>query len=185
MAELAQARRHYLRTQRMRQIPYLAQVWQQKAGARRWPLTGDIGTLFDGPTPHILVEHFHEHLRTHDDCERLLAAYNIVQERQGSCLLTDTRPLAGVLALMDLSSRLKTLCALSMEVPSDALLTQVLMHLFRHYQQSVSADVVHFLIPRIERSMNHLKHLVSMLAEESLRYKGPITVDFVKKMMPY
>ena len=163
---------------------YLAHIWRQHSKAKIWPLKNGVDSLFEGDPPHIFIENFHHYLDEPTQCEDILRAYNILRERKGSCLLTDIKPLTQRPILPDLSSRLKTLCAMEIHVPSDHLLFQVADDLFKKNQLRVSSEVIYFLIPRIERSMTKIKTLVTTLSQESLRHQRPITIDFVKKIIP-
>ena len=114
----------------------------------------------------------------------LFHLYNLLAERRGSLLLTATRPVAGWgLTLADLRSRLLTAWQVAIGVPDDQLLGAILVKQFADRQLRVDAEVVSFLLPRIERSFTAVRELVRMLDRASLRARRPVTMPLARLVL--
>jgi chromosomal replication initiation ATPase DnaA len=114
----------------------------------------------------------------------LFHLYNRVAERQGSLLLSATRPLSGWrLALPDLRSRLVTAWTVAIEPPDDGLLAALLVKQFADRQIRVDAGVVAFLVNRIERSFAAVRSVVQALDRASLRARRPVTMPLARLVL--
>ncbi|TGW14696.1 hypothetical protein EIL50_04295 [bacterium NHP-B] len=162
---------------------HMGRVWAKRAGAHIWSPSHDMSALYDAPSPHVLIDDVNAHTRTKADADHMLAAYNILCERKGSCLFLGSPPLFNTdTCSPDLISRLKTLITIGLPPPSDALWKKIMHNLFHKERLTVSEDVVLFLMRRLERSMGQTQQLVRHLASESLRHKRPVTIDLIKNV---
>jgi len=101
---------------------------------------------------------------------------NSVRSTRGSLLLTSRRfPTAWGVALPDLISRLKTAQLIELNEPDDMLLSGVLVKLFSDRQLLVEADVVEYLVQRMERSLASAQKLVELIDQMSLVEKRAVT----------
>jgi len=95
---------------------------------------------------------------------------------QGRLLLTAaTPPRDWGLALPDLFSRLQTLPQVTLTPPDDALLCAVLVKLFADRQVTVPANLIPYLLARMERSIGAARALVARLDAAALAKGRPIT----------
>ncbi len=116
--------------------------------------------------------------------EPLLHLYNMLAERQGHLLvLARHAPARWSIALADLRSRLLAAPVASIQPPDDALLAALLIKLFADRQVSVSADVVAYLVARIERSTAAAEAAAAALDRAALAAHRPITVPLIRTVL--
>ena len=114
----------------------------------------------------------------------LFHLYNRLAARRGSLLLTAGRPVAAwPLTLPDLRSRLLTAWTVAIGPPDDALLAALLVKQFADRQLRVEAEVVAFLVNRIERSFAAVRATVSALDRASLRARRPVTMPLARLVL--
>lgn len=157
---------------------HLLQVWAARSRAR----VVASGTLRADDVPGIAESR----AVALDDADRvgderaLLHLYNLVAEQRGTLLLTGREPPSlWPVVLRDLRSRLGAVQSVGIEAPDDALFAAVLIKLFRERQLNVGADVVQFLLTRIERSFAAAQASVSLIDGLSLAEGRGITVRFL------
>ena len=91
-------------------------------------------------------------------------------------LLTARRfPAAWGVRLPDLASRLRAAATVEIHEPDDLLLAGVITKLFADRQIEVEANVVQFLVRRIERSLATAIRVVDRLDRAALEHKTRIT----------
>jgi len=116
--------------------------------------------------------------------EALLHLYNTVQETGRHMVLTARRPPARwPVRLADLRSRLKAAAAVGIGPPDDPLITAVIVKLFADRQLRVDADVVSFMLTRMERSFETARTLVAAVDRAALAERRNITVPLVRGVM--
>lgn len=124
-----------------------------------------------------------------DDANRaseraLLHLYNLLVERRGHLLIVaQPPPSRWPIALPDLRSRLLAAPAVPLSPPDDALLGAVLIKLFADRQVTVAADVIAYLVPRIERSFAAARATATALDAAALAEKRPITVPLARSVL--
>ncbi len=164
---------------------HLANVWCARSGAvtldRRLLAQGDPHALL-GPARACVVDGM---IGGEADAARaLLHLFNILAEAGGSMLLTDRRPPAHwPIALADLRSRLAAAPSVAIERPDDALFEAVLVKLFGDRQLRVGAEVVRYMVTRMERSFEAARRFVHILDAAALAGQRPITVPLVRRML--
>lgn len=106
----------------------------------------------------------------------LFHLHNLTLAEGQSLLLTGAAavPYWG-LGLPDLASRLSATNSAHLETPDDTLLAAVLAKLFADRQLTPPADVISYLILRIERSFAAAREVVALLDALSLARHKPIT----------
>jgi len=110
--------------------------------------------------------------------------YNLLQEKKGSfLLLMETPPAHLEIPLPDLSSRLRSLPAISVGQPDDALLVQVMTKLFADLQLEVTPAIIDYLLHHMERSFAGARTLIHGLNRRSLQEKRPMTLEFCRKFL--
>ena len=94
----------------------------------------------------------------------------------GLLLMTaDAAPRDWGLALPDLISRLQASTLIRIEAPDDDLLSAILAKLFADRQVEVPANLIPYLLPRMERSVEAARRLVADLDARALAAHRPIT----------
>lgn len=116
--------------------------------------------------------------------ENLFHLYNHLREIKGSLVLAAALPPAQwTIGLPDLRSRLLASPAAVIGVPDDELLGMLLVKQFHDRQIEVGADVVAYLLPRIERTAAALRALVTELDRASLAEGRGVTVTLARRLL--
>jgi len=114
----------------------------------------------------------------------LFHLYNLGREAGRFLVLAGTAPPARLnLRLPDLSSRLNTLPVVAIGAPDDALLAAVIVKQFADRQLKVGAEVVTYLLGRIERSFAAARAVVEALDRASLAERRPVTVPLARAVL--
>lgn len=162
---------------------HLCQLWCERAGARAVEparLAAATPPELLGDAPAILLD---------DLCEPfperpLLHLLNHVAEQRRHVLIAAREPPARwTIALPDLRSRLAALPAVAIGAPDDALLRAVVLKLFRDRQLHVGAEVVDYLLSRMERSLSTAQMVVAALDRASLAGRRPITTVLARSVL--
>lgn len=152
---------------------HLASIWRERSHAAELDgrsLSGDVSGLGDRPVliDDIDAAPFSE--------QALFHLINAVRAAGSHLLLTARRfPLAWVVRLPDLSSRLKAAAMVEIYEPDDLLLDGVITKLFADRQVEVEPHVVQYLARRIERSLATAIRVVDRLDRMALVQKTRIT----------
>lgn len=145
--------------------------------AGRWP---------DTAPPDLIVDDVDRVVGGREAEERLFHAFNRVAGEGGSLLLTSRLPVAAwPVALPDLRTRLNTVIAIDIPPPDDSLLEAVLLKLFadRQIDGSQIAEISHWLVPRMDRSLAAARALVEQLDARSLAVQRPITARLAREVL--
>jgi DnaA regulatory inactivator Hda len=166
---------------------HLTQVWSARSHAPRVvPAELDRAMLPEllAPTGTLAVDDADSAAGNPEAERALFHLYNLARENGGHLLLTGAlAPVQWPVVLPDLRSRL--LAALSAEVgmPDDTLLAAILIKLFADRQLRVGADVVEFLVARMERSFDTARRLVADLDAAALAAHRRITVPLARNIL--
>ena len=118
------------------------------------------------------------------DERKLLHFLNAVRENNAHVLLTArAAPARWGAALPDLASRLAALPVVRISAPDDAMREAVLVKLFADRQLDVAPDVIAYLLSRMDRSFEAMRHLVARADAESLAHGRAVTVPLVKDLL--
>ncbi|WP_442577780.1 DnaA regulatory inactivator HdaA [Mesorhizobium sp. ASY16-5R] len=152
---------------------HLASIWRERAHAPVL-MASDIATATPGLSGvEILVEDADS---PQLDQTGLFHLINTVRAGGGHTLLTARRfPSAWGVTLPDLASRLKAATTVEIHEPDDLLLAGVITKLFADRQVEVEANVIQFLVRRIERSLSAAIDVVGRLDRTALERKSRIT----------
>jgi chromosomal replication initiation ATPase DnaA len=116
--------------------------------------------------------------------EALFHIYNLLNETKGHLLLTaKTAPAQWGLRLADLRSRLSSVPAIMLGAPDDELISALLVKQFTDRQISITADVIDYLVPRIERTPSAIRTIVDQLDKISLAENRRITVSLARRLI--
>lgn len=161
---------------------HLAHVWRRRSGAA--PVTAD-SLRARGPDAvaaagNVVVDPVDDDV----DERLLLHLYNLVAERNGHLLLTATAaPKHWSIGLPDLRSRLLAAPAVGVGPPDDGLLAGLMAKLFRDRQMPVDADVISYLLTRMERSFEAARRAVVDLDTAALSGRRRITVPLARQVL--
>lgn len=156
---------------------HLAQIWAADAGAVLLSAavlaTADIPAL--GTHGAVAVEDA-EMLAGNAGAEANLFHLHNLLATSGALLITArSTPRDWGLALADLTSRMQATPLTRLDPPDDALLSAVLAKLFSDRQLAISANLVPYLVARMDRSIAAARILVATLDARSLSQHRPIT----------
>jgi chromosomal replication initiation ATPase DnaA len=162
---------------------HLCQVWRQRSFAR--PI--DAAALGRLTPPELAADASAlvlDDLREPVPERPLLHLLNHLAEQRCDLLIAAREPPARWrVDLPDLRSRLAALPAIAIGAPDDALLGAVIAKLFRDRQLQVGAEVVDYVLPRMERSLNAAQRLVAALDGAALAGRRPITVALARTVL--
>ncbi len=114
----------------------------------------------------------------------LFHLYNIMREEQRFLLMTaNMAPAHASFAVPDLASRLRAAPAAAILPPDDTLLSAVLVKLFSDRQLVIGADVLHYTLPRMERSFAAAHALVAAADRLALAEKRPISIPLIRRVL--
>ncbi|MEP5730762.1 MAG: chromosomal replication initiator DnaA [Sulfitobacter sp.] len=164
---------------------HLTHVWADLSGATilnaRSLETADVPLLAQG---HIAVEDVAQIAGDMAAQTTLFHLHNLTLAEGNRILFTGSAPVAGwALELPDLVSRLQGTTLAALEAPDDTLLTAVLAKLFYDRQLTPKADVIPYLLARMDRSFAAALEVVAQLDAASLAQKRAITRHFAASVL--
>ena len=98
-------------------------------------------------------------------------------------LVARDAPARWPVGLPDLKSRLEAIEVVRIDPPDDALLSAVLVKLFADRQLQVAADLVGWLVPRMERSFAECERVVAALDEAALSERRKINRSLAREVL--
>lgn len=166
---------------------HLAAVWCDQSGAVK-VAAGDLTekTVEDvaARAKHLVIDDADTLIGDVGREKALFHLYNLFKEEKRSLLLTmQDAPVRRAFTLPDLASRLRAAPCVAIREPDDALLAAVLVKLFNDRQLRVSAEVINYIIPRIERSFEAMRELVTALDQRALSEKKNVTPSLVREYL--
>lgn len=166
---------------------HLGRIWAQRAQARSLP-AGELSAIERIPdlvegAMALLVDDVDQGLDAIRE-RGLFHLFNVMAERRGHLLLLATQPPARwSLGLADLRSRLSAAPAIAIGAPDDALLDIVLAKLFADRQLSVSPEVRHYILKRVERSFAAVGAVVAALDRATLAAGRGVTPGLARAVL--
>ncbi len=164
---------------------HLARVWQKQTDALDVTPQNinDLRGVNDFPQAAI-IDDAEKFIGTDDGETALFHTYNRAKEEGAHILLTSEHPPAlWRFTLPDLKSRIMAAPAVAMAEPDEQLMSIVLAKLFSDRQLAVPADVIEFVVRRIERSFKALRNIATEIDKQSLSQKRPVTVPFAREIL--
>lgn len=140
----------------------------------------DLQMPYDG-VKYLLIDNIQ--LLTDTDQELLFHWYNHLKTIGGKLVLVFDKNLDETITLKDLKSRMLTLQQAVLESPNDKDLEIFISKQAFDRQVEINADVLSYLLLRIDRDFSKIETLIDKIDEESLRAKRKITVPFVKEFL--
>lgn len=161
---------------------HLAHIWAAETDAL-WLSPDDLSDrLPDIPADAcIIIDGAHRVARRSETA--LFYLYNRLIP-QGRLLLTaPAAPRDWGLALPDLLSRLQAMPIARLEAPDDALLAGVLVKMLTDRQITAPANLIPYLLPRMERSIAAARALTAALDARSLATQRPVTRQLAAEVL--
>ena len=157
---------------------HLGHVWRMRANAEMFdPVARDGVTDLSGPV-FVDAPDDPEH---DEDIFHLFNAAAVA----GTHLLVATRvpPARWENRLPDLKSRLGAAPNIRIHPPDESLIAAVMVKMFADQQLDVGADVLSFLVNRMDRSFETARALVDRLNNESLAKRRGVTVPLAREVL--
>lgn len=159
---------------------HLLTAWAERTGAAL--LSGELAAVADlGALQGRLVA-----LDDADraDDETLFHLFNMAGEAGAGLVLGARRaPAAWETALPDLRSRLNAVRVVAIGEPDDAVLRGVLVRFFAEASVRPSADLLEYLVRRIERSVPDARQVVRRLIEAAAPLQRPVTRALAREVL--
>jgi DnaA regulatory inactivator Hda len=165
---------------------HLAHVWQSMAEASIYD-AGDLDevTAYEwikaaADRPRLVVENADDGV----DEAALFHLYNMIREANGALLLTSKfAPARWGIKLPDLASRLGSLATVELAAPDDDLFAALLIKQFSDRQLKINADVLKYLVVRLERSFEAARAVVKNLDQAALAGQREITKPLARQVL--
>ncbi|WP_289041869.1 DnaA/Hda family protein [uncultured Aliiroseovarius sp.] len=164
---------------------HLTHVWASLSGAR----IIDAAALADADIQSfagqcVAVEDA-EHIAGHASAEAaLFHLHNLVLAEGGALLVTaHSAPSRWGISLPDLKSRLEGTTLARLDAPDDMLLSAVLVKLFDDRQIAAPANLIDYLLPRMDRSLAAAARLVDQLDRAALSQGRRLTRTLAARVL--
>lgn len=166
---------------------HLAAVWADRTKAAMispdMVLKKDANIIAD-EAKYLVVEKIDNIIGNKKGETALFHLYNLIREEQRTILLTAQKPpIRARFTIMDLASRLRAAPSTAIHPPDDTLLAAILVKLFSDRQLHISADVLNYILPRIERSFAAANHLIDEADKLALAEKRPISIPLIRQIL--
>lgn len=133
---------------------------------------------------HVIIEDGDALIGNINGEKGLFHLYNIFKEEGRSILLTLLEPpVRRAFALPDLASRLRAAPSVAIREPDEQLLSALLVKLFNDRQIRVGAEVLNYVLPRIERSFEAVRDLVEQADKRALTEKRAISIPLMRDIL--
>jgi DnaA regulatory inactivator Hda len=166
---------------------HLAHVWQNRSKAHslsRSTLLAQDATSLGTENKILLFDDADKIAGNASGEEALFHLYNHLREVGGFLLLTAQHaPAQWGVKLPDLRSRLSSIPSLALAAPDDDLLMGLLLKQFRDRQIDISMDVVTYLLPRMPRTPEAIRTLVTALDRASLAEGRGISIALARRFI--
>ena len=166
---------------------HLASIWQISSKATVIDQLDDntIETLISTPLTSPIIIDLHD-IEDHNkgQADALFHLYNHVKNQQGHLLiLCRHHPKSWPHISLDLRSRMMAATILTIKSPNDDTIAAILVKQLSDRQIQVSPDVIHYLIPRIERRYSYIKQLVQQIDTITLEQKRKLTIPLIRDIL--
>ena len=160
---------------------HLGQVWQARAGAQ--PYRADLLSATAGPNTSVFAPVFVDDADVPGRDEELFHLFNAAGAA-GSFVLfaSHTAPARWENRLPDLKSRLAAAANIQIQSPDTPLIAAVMLKMFADEQMDVGADVLDYLVNRMERSFEAARTLAERLNNASLATRRGLTIPLAREV---
>jgi chromosomal replication initiation ATPase DnaA len=162
---------------------HLAAVWAEKSGAVIIPAQNI--QIFDHANKKpCVIDALDVWIGDKEIETTVFHLYNMFKEDERHMVITMRTPPSAIdFALPDLASRLRAAPVATIHPPDDDLLSSILIKLFHDRQVQVSADVIRYILPRMERSFDAARDLVERADHLALSRKSAVTVPLMRAVL--
>lgn len=166
---------------------HLAAVWKNQAESA-WVEAAALGSQdaneLAAQADHLVIDQLDPWIGDRAAETTLFHLYNLMKGR-GTSLLITMRSAPGQIefTIPDLASRLRAAPAVSIQPPDETLLAALLVKLFADRQLNVGADVIAYILPRMERSFAAARDIVAQADHLALAEKKPVTIPLVRQIL--
>jgi len=154
---------------------HLARAWAEATGALAY--TGEV------PLPAVDRPVLWDDADGHVGDEALFHLINMAPTTGGLLLTGRAPPATWPAAIPDLRSRLNAMQVAQLAEPDDAVLSGVLLKLFRERNIRPPDDLLPYLLRRIERSVPKAREVVHRLDEEASALHRPVTRALAREIL--
>lgn len=165
---------------------HLAKLWAVRSGAVELAATdlGSIDPARIAGAKACLIEGADAAVGAPEAERTLFHLYNLLAGSGGSLLLTaGEAPARWSIGLPDLASRLKAATVVEILAPDEDTLAAVLVKLFSDRQLIVPAEVLTYLLSRMERSFEAAVRIVDRIDRDALARRSPVTLPLVRAIL--
>lgn len=166
---------------------HIGAVWAEKSSAICIKASGineevirDIAEM----NHHVIIEDADDLIGNLAGEKGLFHLYNIFKEDGRSVLITlKEPPVRRSFALPDLASRLRAAPSVAIREPDEQLITALIVKLFNDRQIRIGADVLNYILPRIERSFEAVNDLVERADQKAMIEKRNISIPLMRDIL--
>lgn len=166
---------------------HLGAVWAErscavcvKASSVQFDTVREIANL----SQNIIIEDADDLFGNRQTETGLFHLYNIFKEENKTFLITMTNPpIRQDFEVKDLASRLRAAPSVAIREPDEDLLCAILVKNFNDRQIVLGADVLHYILPRIERSFESVRNLVDLIDQQAMIEKRNVTIPFIRDIL--
>lgn len=166
---------------------HLAAVWRDKVGAEAIDpkmLVSRSAEQIASAGKALVLDGVDLWIGTREAEETLFHLYNIFKEEQRSFLVTTRMNFASAdFVIPDLASRFRAAPVATIRGPDDMLLASILIKQFSDRQLVVGNEVIKYILPRMERSFQAVRDLVSKIDRLALSQKRSVSIPLVREAL--
>lgn len=161
---------------------HLGAVWQNMSNAKYLDYVDSQTLLHLGDHVHFVLDDVSPGPAW--DEEQLFLLLNRVKDNDGSVMILSATPISQMdWRLPDLRSRLRAVTLAVIGPPDDALLATLMEKYFADRQLAVPETVLHYVLPRIERSFLAVSRLVEQIDRQALANKKKVSLGLVRDVL--
>lgn len=164
---------------------HIAQIWAADVSATLVAAadlaTADVAAL--GALPAVVIEDAETLAGDGDGQAALFHLHNLLASRAPLLVTALSPPRDWGMVLPDLASRMQASALTRLDPPDDALLAAVLAKLFNDRQLVVPANLIPYLVVRMDRSIAAARGLVDAIDAHALAKHRPITRSLVGEIL--
>jgi chromosomal replication initiation ATPase DnaA len=166
---------------------HLGAVWAEQSSAicmKASAINEDVIRDIAEMNHHVIIEDADSLIGNLVGEKGLFHLYNIFKEEKRSVLITlQEPPVRRTFALPDLASRLRAAPSVAIREPDEQLITALLVKLFSDRQIRIGADVLNYILPRIERSFEAVRDLVEQADNKAMIEKRNISIPLIRDIL--
>ena len=128
----------------------------------------------------LIIENLNENI----SANLLFSIWNVALQDNKYLLITSNKPINGYkFKLLDLKSRISSCLTIGINLPSDDLISVILMKNFSDKQIKVKKKHIDYIIKRIDRSYEKISQFILILDRYSLKKGTPFNLKLIKEVL--